>query len=69
MINPGDLLVFVAVLVIVAAFLRVAHWFISGGGHADKEAAAMQREPLETRARPPEAADSDKITASQSASK
>jgi hypothetical protein len=71
MINPGDLIVFLAVLAIVAVFLKVVHWFISGGEDAGKDTPAPHREWPEAQAPPPPPGEpeSDEILPSQSRSR
>ena len=68
MISLGDLLVFVAVLVIVAVFLKILHSFI--GGAPRELPAEVHRQPHpETPAKVSPPKESGKITASQSVSR
>lgn len=69
MISLGDLLVSVAVLVILAVFLKVLHSFISGGAPRDMPAEVHRQQHQETHAKASPPRESWKITASQSVSK
>ena len=69
MINAGDLTVFLAVLVVVAVFLKVVHCFIRSGEDTGKDAPVPQRELPEAQAPPPEEPESDEILPSQSRSR
>ena len=67
MIGLGDLLVFVAVVLIVALFLRVVYTFISADEQGQEPAATPCQQEHETRRKPP--VESERITESQSVSK
>jgi hypothetical protein len=69
MISPGDLLVFIAVVIIVAVFLKIVHLFITGGKQGAKSAEDDPQQKHETRAEAAEQAGSPKVTGSQSVSK
>ena len=69
MISLGDLLVFVAVLVIVVVFLKVLHSFISHGASRDMPAEFHRQQHEETHAEASPRDKSGKITASRSGSR
>ena len=67
MISLGDLLVFVAVVVVVALFLRVVYTFISADEQGQEPAATRRQQEHETRRKVSE--ESERITETQSVSK
>jgi hypothetical protein len=69
MISLGDLLVFVAVLVIVAVFLRVVYTFVSAGEQERRSEETRRQHPQGTRATASGSRESERITESQSVSK
>ncbi len=68
MISLGDLIVFVAVLVIVAAFLKVVHTFVSASGPGPESSATHPAQQSEKHAEAARMRNAEKITESQSVS-